>query len=118
MPPKVYDYFRESIPKGQKLEDEWNAMMRQYASKYPSEYKELQRRRDGKLAEGWEAKIPSKKDLPTTAIPTRKASGIVVQALVPDDETFIAGSADLIESTFVNFKGQVDFQKVRSLLNA
>lgn len=39
----------------------------------------------------------------------------MVQALVPKDPTFVAGSADLLESTFVNFKGQTEFQKVRGV---
>jgi hypothetical protein len=39
--------------------------------------------------------------------------------LIPKYKAFIAGSADLMESTFVNFKGQVEFQSVCSFfLNA
>lgn len=96
------------------MEDEYNEMMKKYAEKYPEDFKELQRRQAGKLREGWEKSVPSKADLPKDPIPTRKASGIMVQALVPTDETFVSGSADLMESTFVNFKGQTQFQNPKS----
>jgi dihydroxyacetone synthase len=67
----------------------------------------------GKFSEDdWRELLPAKQDLPTAAQPTRKSSGIAVQALVPKYNSFVAGSADLMESTFVNFKGQVDFQNV------
>jgi dihydroxyacetone synthase len=56
--------------------------------------------------------VPTKSELPQSPIPTRKASGIMVNALVPNDPTFVSGSADLMESTFVHYKGQVEFQKV------
>lgn len=86
-------------------------MMEKYAEKYPTENAELQRRLAGKLREGWEKDIPTKDQLPKEPIATRKASGIMVQALVPKDNTFTTGSADLIESTFVNWKGMTEFQK-------
>ena len=112
IPPKVYDYFNECQPKGAKLEHDWNEMMTKYRKTYPGDAKELQRRIEGKLRYGWEKDIPKKPELPKDPISTRKASGIMVKALVPSDPTFVAGSADLIESTFVNWDNMVEFQKV------
>lgn len=87
--------------------------MKVYAKRFPKEYRELQMRLAGKFADDdWQARLPSKADLPTAAQPTRKSSGIAVQALVPTYNSFVAGSADLLESTFVSFKDQVEFQKV------
>ncbi|KAK4686889.1 dihydroxyacetone synthase, partial [Tremellales sp. Uapishka_1] len=114
VPPKVYDYFTECKPKGAKLEAEWNAMMEEYKKAYPAEAAELERRMAGKLVDGWEAKLPTKEQLPKDAIATRKASGLFLKALVPDDKSFVAGSADLMESTFADFPGQVEFQKPES----
>lgn len=114
VPPKVYDYFAECKPKGAQAEAEWDKTMKTYASRFPKEYEELQMRLAGKFAhDGWQSRLPSKQDLPTAAQPTRKSSGIAVQALVPTYNSFVAGSADLLESTFVSFKDQVEFQKVR-----
>lgn len=54
--------------------------------------------------------LPPKSELPTSAIPTRKASGIAVNALAPHFPQFMVGSADLLDSTFVSWPGQVEFQ--------
>ena len=113
VPAKVYDYFDGLKEKGAKAEREWDETMKRYATKYPGEYKELERRRSGKFAEaGWQDLLPTKDKLPQAAQPTRKSSGIAVQAFVPQYNSFMAGSADLLESTFVNFDGQVEFQNV------
>ncbi|KAG7527769.1 hypothetical protein FFLO_06611 [Filobasidium floriforme] len=115
IPDKVYDYFSGCKDKGAKAEREWDATMEQYASRYPDEYKELEFRRSGKFApDGWEELLPAKDKLPQAAQPTRKSSGLAVQALVPKYNSFIAGSADLLESTFVNFDGQIEFQNPAS----
>lgn len=113
VPEKVYDYFAGCKEKGAKAEHEWNENMQMYASKYPDEWDQLQSRLSGKFApDGWQDLLPSKDKLPQAAQPTRKSSGLAVQALVPKYNSFIAGSADLLESTFVNFDGQVEFQNV------
>ncbi|WVF71758.1 transketolase [Kwoniella sp. CBS 6097] len=116
IPDKVYEYFSETKTKGAKAEKEWNAVFEQYKTKYPEQYTELTRRMKGQWAaagnnEDWQSLLPSKENLPQEPQPTRKSSGIVVQALVPKYNSFVAGSADLLESTFVSFKNQVEFQK-------
>jgi dihydroxyacetone synthase len=117
IPDKVYDYFSGCKDKGAKAEQEWNATMEQYASRYPDKHKELECRRSGRFAEdGWEELLPAKDKLPQAAQPTRKSSGLAVQALVPKYNSFIAGSADLLESTFVNFDGQIEFQNVSTIV--
>lgn len=116
VPSEVYDYFSGCKSKGEKLETEWNGMMEGYRQAHPDLAQDLQRRMEGKLRDGWEKDVPTKEKLPQTPIATRKASGIMVQALVPKDNTFTAGSADLLESTFVNYKGMVEFQKVHQLV--
>lgn len=110
VPKECYEYFKDCVPRGQEAEDKWNKMYAEYEKKFPEDASDLKRRIEGKLREGWEKDLPPKDQLPKEAIPTRKASGIALQALVPKDKTFVAGSADLLESTFVNFKDQVEFQ--------
>ncbi|KAL1731909.1 Transketolase, thiamine diphosphate binding domain-containing protein [Schizophyllum commune] len=110
IPDEVYDYFRPVIQRGADDEAAWNAMFAQYAKEHPAEHAELTQRLTGTLPDGWKNDLPPKSALPTSAQATRKSSGIAVQALVPKYKHFIAGSADLMESTFVNFKGQVEFQ--------
>lgn len=107
------------MKRGQDDEVAWNKLYAAYAAAYPAEHAELQQRLSGNLPEGWKQDLPPKSALPTAPQATRKSSGIAVQALIPKYKAFIAGSADLMESTFVNFKGQVEFQSVCSFfLNA
>jgi dihydroxyacetone synthase len=113
VPAKVYEYFEGCKEKGAEAQSKWNATMKQYAEKYPELNAEFEARLQGRFApDGWRDALPSKEKLPSAAQPTRKSSGIAVQALVPQNKSFVAGSADLLESTFVNFAGQVEFQNV------
>ncbi|KAK4689319.1 dihydroxyacetone synthase, partial [Tremellales sp. Uapishka_1] len=115
VPPKVYEYFAGCKDKGAKAEQKWNHLLNDYSRKHPDLYEDLVERIKGNFAEdGWQALLPEKKDLPQGPQPTRKSSGIAVQALVPKFRSFVAGSADLLESTFVNFDGQVEFQNPKS----
>jgi dihydroxyacetone synthase len=114
VPKEAYEYFADCVPNGQKAEDEWNKLFGEYKEKYPEDAKDFNRRMQGKFREGWEKDLPTKDQLPKDAAPTRKSSGIAVQALVPKDKTFVAGSADLLESTFVNFKDSTEFQNPES----
>lgn len=111
IPPPVYDYFTPCKSRGAQIEKEWNDMYARYKEAHPTDEADLARRLRGELKEGWEQKVPAKSDLPKAAQPTRKSSGIMVQAMVPDDRTYMAGSADLLESTFVSWDGMVEFQK-------
>lgn len=113
VPQKVYEYFNDRKVRGVQLEKEWNGLMAEYSAKYPEESAELKARMEGKLP-GWESLVPPKKDLPTAAQPTRKSSGIMVQALAPKYKSFMIGSADLLESTFVSWDGMVEFQNPES----
>ncbi|KAF9018257.1 thiamine diphosphate-binding protein [Hymenopellis radicata] len=88
----------------------WNTLYAKYANAHPEEYAELHQRLTGKLPEEWRTFLPPKLKLPTAEQPTRKSSGIALAAPVPKYKHSIAGSADLLESTFVNFPGQVEFQ--------
>lgn len=113
VPKKAYEYFAECKTKGAEAEAQWNKVVDQYKRKEPKLWQEFEARLNGKFAaSGWESLLPAKDKLPSAAQPTRKSSGIAVQALVPDHKTFVAGSADLLESTFVSFKDSVEFQSV------
>ena len=112
VPPQVYEYFEECRQRGVRYEQEWDEMMTRYSASFPTEHAELKRRIEGKLRVGWESDLPAKDKLSKDPAPTRKSSGIVVESLVPKDQTFNAGSADLLESTFVSFSGMTEFQNV------
>lgn len=104
------EYFRPVAKRGQEDETAWNSLYAKYAAAHPKEQAELEQRMSGNLPPEWRNELPPKSKLPTAPQPTRKSSGIAVEALVPKYKNFVAGSADLLESTFVNFENQVEFQ--------
>ncbi|KAK7044130.1 hypothetical protein VNI00_007847 [Paramarasmius palmivorus] len=111
IPQTVYDHFSGIPAKGVAAQKEWDGLIARYAQAYPAEHAELQRRLSGRLPDGWRDLLPKKDGLPTTPQPTRKSSGIVVETLAPKFRDIVAGSADLLESTFVSWKAMVEFQK-------
>lgn len=113
VPDGVYDYWSEVGARGARAEDEWNKLWEAYQSTYPKEGAELRMRMSGRL-DGWEALVPPKSALPTAAQPTRKSSGIMVEALAPAYNSLMVGSADLLESTFVSWPGMEEFQSPSS----
>lgn len=117
VPDGVYDYWSAVKAKGERAEEAWNAMWEKYQTAFPAEGAELRSRLAGQL-EGWESLLPPKSQLPTTPQPTRKSSGIMIEALAPAYKSLMVGSADLLESTFVSWKGMEEFQAPSSGLGS
>ena len=82
--------------------------MKAYADAFPDTARELARRIDAKLPDGWDKDIPV---FPADAkgMATRAASGKVMNALAPRLPALTGGSADLDPSTFTALKGLGDF---------
>lgn len=106
------DYYKHCTARGAQDESAWNDLFASYASAHPDLHAELSRRISGSLPSDILSLLPPKHELPTAPQPTRKSSGIAVQAIVPKVNSFVAGSADLLESTFVSWDGMVEFQAV------
>jgi transketolase len=106
--PKVaLDRWRAITARGAQLESEWQSRYDAYAAAHPVEARELTRRIEGRLPEGWEAAMPS----PTAAdgaMATRSASGKVLNALAPIVPELLGGSADLGGSNNTQIKGAPD----------
>jgi transketolase len=95
--------------KGAKLEAEWNKLYKAYGDKYPQEAKELARRLEGKLPDGWEKALPVYK--PTDpAVASRKLSETVLTKLADVVPELVSGSADLTGSNLTRWKDAGDFQ--------
>lgn len=112
VPDSVKRAFSHVAPRGAAQQQEWEEALVSYSRAYPEESNELQRRVRGQLPDGWQNLLPTKAQLSAAPQPTRKSSGIVVEALASRFPDFVAGSADLLESTFVSWKGMVEFQNV------
>ncbi len=110
LPDDVLDFFRQAIPRGQQLEDEWNQRFAAFRRAHPEKGAELERRLRGRLPAGWETHLPSFAPDPK-GIATRAASGKVLNALAPILPELMGGSADLTPSNNTKTDGAVPFQK-------
>lgn len=118
IPQEVYTAFAQRQQQLQQRYHHWQEGLKVYATKYPELYKEYQAQfsPQATAAIGQRAAelLPPKNKLPTQPTPTRKASGIAVHTLAPAMPQIIAGSADLMDSTFVSWPGHVEFQAPKS----
>ena len=109
VPDEVYAHMRQAVERGQQWEREWQEMFGRYRAEYPDLAEEFERALRGELPEGWDA------DLPTFEagqnIATRKASGVVLNALAPRVPNLIGGSADLTPSNNTYLKDYGDMSR-------
>ncbi len=110
IPEDVLAFYRESVGRGEKLEEKWNEKLAEYKQANPERGAELERRLKGKLPDDWESALPV---FPADAkgMATRASSGKVLSALSSKLPELIGGSADLTPSNNTKFDGATDFQK-------
>ncbi|MCC7078531.1 MAG: transketolase [Acidimicrobiia bacterium] len=99
IPAEVYAHVGELVAQRANSHDTWNAAFAAWQSKDSDLAAEFERRLTGKLPDGWDADLPSWQP-GEDAIPTRKAGGLVMNALAPTLPELIGGSADLDPSTY------------------
>ncbi|KAI9499792.1 Transketolase [Coemansia spiralis] len=109
VPDSVYSFYHERAARGAKLEQEWNELLQKYAKAYPELHKDLTRRIEGRLPEGWEKALPRYKP-GDKELATRKLSENVLNQIAPLVTELIGGSADLTGSNLTRWKDAVDFQ--------
>jgi len=109
VPPEAYAHMQEAIAKGEAAQQEWKARFDAWAAKHPEKAAEWKRMAEGRLPQGWEAKLPDFQD--EDKIATRAASGKVLNALAPIMPEIVGGSADLASSNNTMIKGAPDFSK-------
>ena len=110
LPEDALNHWRQSIPRGAKLEDEWNQLFARYKEQYPEEAGILDRMHEAELPEGWDSVLPTYKP-EDKGIATRVHSGNCLNALAEVLPELIGGSADLAPSNNTLLKSSGDFQK-------
>jgi transketolase len=110
VPEDALNHWRKAIERGANLEEEWNAAMSAYKSKYAAEAAEFERMLSGKLPDGWEKSLPSYAP-GDKALATRQTSEKTLNAIAPALPELIGGSADLAHSNLTLLKISGDFQK-------
>lgn len=105
VPDEVYAKYREAIPNGEKLENEWNEVLKTYTEKYGVEFLDLINKN---FPANWESALPSFEG--TEAKATRAYSGEVINAIADTIPNLIGGSADLTPSNNTYIKNSIDFE--------
>lgn len=108
VPSEALNHFREAVPKGEKLEDDWKKLKENYSNKYPELASKLEMIINGEIPENWDSDIPTFKE-EDGPLATRKASGKVMNNLSDNLINLIGGSADLSHSTNTILMGYGDF---------
>jgi transketolase len=113
LPQDAVDFFRQAVPQGKILEEEWGRKFDAYRKEFPKEAAEFDQITSGKLPDNWSADLPhwSPADKP---IATRSAGGAALNALAKHIPNILGGSADLNPSTDTALKGLGDFQPSES----
>ncbi|KAI5462844.1 Transketolase, thiamine diphosphate binding domain-containing protein [Mariannaea sp. PMI_226] len=107
---EVYSYFRDVKTRGERLEEDWDNLLGEYAKEYPELHEEFSKRVKGEFPGDWRSIIPAKESFPTTPTPSRKSAGIICNPLAAKLNNFMVGTADLSPSVNMIWKDKVDFQ--------
>jgi transketolase len=94
VPDEAREHFSDAVDRGQRLEDEWEHRLAVYHERAAARAEQLEKAIRGRLPDGWEHDIPMF-DPGDDKMATRKASGVVLNALAKRLPTLIGGSADL-----------------------
>jgi len=109
VPKEVLTHMRKAGERGKAAEAAWDKMFAEYSKKYPELAQQFRDAAAGKLPAKLDELLP--KFDASSSIATRKASGKVLDALMPKLPLVLGGSADLTPSNNTKFAGVKDFQK-------
>ncbi|HHZ6739053.1 TPA: transketolase [Enterococcus faecalis] len=109
VPEEVAARFKETmIDEGQKAEEAWNEMFKNYEHAHPELAKQFKEAFANQLPEGWEQELP-KYELGTSAA-SRVTSKETIQAISKVVPSFWGGSADLSVSNNTMVAAEKDFE--------
>lgn len=104
VPAQVYDHARAAGTRGKQKHAEWRQLWARYQKTHADLASEFERRRQGRLPEGWDKNLPQFEA--GTAVATRNASGKVINALAKSIPELVGGSADLEPSNKTLISGE------------
>jgi len=109
VPEEALNNFRQSIERGARFENQWNAKFEEYAREYPEHAGQWRDWYSGKLPESWQSVIPSFP--PDKQMATREASGKALNSFAKAIPMLLGGSADLRPSNNTFLEGMGEFQQ-------
>ncbi|HEX6806680.1 MAG TPA: transketolase [Gemmatimonadaceae bacterium] len=98
VPPEALAAWREAGKRGASLRTDWERRRDAWAARRPDSARELARRLERKLPDGWRSALPTFQPN-EKGMATRAASNSVINALGPKIPELIGGAADLSTST-------------------
>ena len=113
IPAEALEKFRQSVPRGRKLSEDWSRKMEAYEKAHPDLKARWDLMWDKKYAAGWKEKLPVFKES-EPPVATRKAGGKVMNAVYDYVPSLIGGSADLNPSTYTPLAGRGTFEPPES----
>ena len=109
VPEEVSAHMGKAVDRGKRAERKWGKMLKKYGQEYPELSDQFHNAAVGKLGVFLDDFLAAFEAGDSMA--TRKASGKVLDALMPKLPMFLGGSADLTPSNLTKFEGAKDFQK-------
>jgi transketolase len=109
VPEEVSAHMGKAVGRGKRAERKWEKMLKKYAEEYPELAEQFHNATEGKLGVNIDELLPAFEA--GSSMATRKASGKVLDALMPKLAMVLGGSADLTPSNLTKFAGAKDFQK-------
>jgi transketolase len=109
-PDPVLAHCRKAVAAGAAQEADWRERVNDYEKHYPDLARQWADMVAGTFPEGWEKALPAFA-AGDGSMATRKASGIVLNALAETIPGLLGGSADLAPSNNTVIKSTTDFQK-------
>jgi transketolase len=115
VPPEVAELYADRAgARGAREHADWRRRFDEWAGFHPALALEWHRARAGVVDDGLAEALPYFDPADKPKISTRAAGGIVMQAFAELVPTMIGGSADLVESTKTEFKGEHSFTREAS----
>jgi transketolase len=108
IPDEVADHFSKLKSTFTNYENEWNKLFESYKKKYPSEAEQFVKVFNNDFGDEWKSALPSFTKY-GEGVPTRNASGNVINAIAKHLPTLIGGSADLEPSNNTYIKESAKF---------
>ncbi|MCK4906329.1 MAG: transketolase [Spirochaetes bacterium] len=110
VPDEVKTYGKEIRENGNKLENKWNELFKEYSKKNPELAEEFNLIQEGKMPEGWDCCLP-RFETDKKGLAGRVASSTVLNAVAQHIPWFVGGSADLAPSTKTAITDGGSFEK-------
>jgi dihydroxyacetone synthase len=103
IPERTLAYFRERKRHGEALADEWSKLISEYASRYPDEAAEFERRRSGSLGRQYEKLLDNYDTSEFQGLATREINGLIMEKMWNSCTALCGGGADLVNSNKVYY---------------